>query len=338
MEYRGYPPVSVAVPVGRYSPHLEDLLASLMEQKYPVLQVILAHERSFPPSIDLENQCDGHRELTIVATENGTPAALRNAAALAAKHDLLAYIDSDCLPRGDWIYQMVLARSRNRTRVVTGNNLSANRRRSEWAGVAARKYLSWMHAAGRGDYTTRIDTKNMMIETDFLFSLGMFDPDLESKEDRDLTLRVCLRGERIGLAPMAKVRHVDPPTLSAVFRRAVWYARGMRQFRYKYRGHRDLGDSVMFYKAYVGESLLFLASLFAYPFSLVGIFPGIPRVVSLVPLTLSILLLGLSFRSLAKSMGKLLLGRISGPELAFDLVTDFGHKIGYISSLIGLSP
>jgi cellulose synthase/poly-beta-1,6-N-acetylglucosamine synthase-like glycosyltransferase len=259
---------------------------------------------------------------------------LRNLGIRFSRHDLLAFIDSDCFPEAGWLRQMVSTKMELGTRLVMGKTYSANRESSVWASIAADRYGTWFESTQRDRYLSRLDTKNLLVEKQLLLDLGMFDENLDSKEDRDLGYRLEKAGERIGFASTAALKHCDPETLGEVYHRAVWYSRGMGQFRGKYgRGLRPRKGDLIFYKRYVGESMWAAIALIWFfalvVLSVLGVLSGTPLLVSFL---FGLVIAGAAFRSLAKSTFKFLLRRSTFNELVFDLVSDIGHKIGYINS------
>jgi len=330
------PPVSVIVPVGRHEEGLSCLLDAVLSQEYPHFELVMTQEYEGVIPVAMLGGSASDDRVKILTAGKGNASKLRNLGARHASFDMLVFLDSDCVPERNWLRELVAAKMRSGSKIVVGETRSSNSRNSKWAEVAARRYKLWFQGSKKGNTLTRLDTKNMLVERDFLESLGMFDEDLDSKEDRDLSLRVQKRGEMIGHAESAIVLHRDPETLRDIYGRAVWYARGMRQFRAKHgMGFFSRAGDPIFHKSYVKESRWLMVSL---PFLVAAAALwtlGSFGLLFLTTLGLGISSLVLAFRSFFRYSAKLVLRRCTKEEFIFDLVSDIGHKIGYISALFG---
>ena len=334
------PPVSVIVPVGRRMGSLPDLVEAVIGLDYPLLELLLCCEKGIDLQEEVKTQASGTKRIRIIMVDASGPSGLRNAGVRASRYELLAFTDSDCTPGPEWLKELLRAKEKLRTRAVVGSSFSANYSRSRWSRVSAERYSAWLDGAKEGDYLQRLDTRNLLMEKALLTALGAFDEGLCSKEDRDLGHRLVQAGERIAFAPEARVGHRDPETIRGVYRRSVWYARGMRQFLTKHGvGWFMRSRDLVFYKRYVGESLWALVALIWYGalFAIIasGLDLRLPVPISLLGLAgLPIALL--AFGSAAKSAGKFLMGRSSADDFVFDIVSDIGHKVGFISAATGI--
>jgi cellulose synthase/poly-beta-1,6-N-acetylglucosamine synthase-like glycosyltransferase len=329
---QGIPSVSIIVPVGKNSETLGQLIESVDNLDYPSYELILACEES----IDVSGLASNKGNTRVVEGGPGNPSKLRNLGMKTARYDILAFIDSDCAPRPEWLREMIAAKIELGTKIVMGKTFSANREASRWASISADRYAAWFDSTLDNRFLSRLDTKNLVMEKQLLLDLGQFDESLDSKEDRDLGYRVYRAGEKIGFAPMAMLEHSDPETLGQAYRRAVWYSRGMGQFRAKYgRGLLEGGGDLVFYKGYVRESVWAgLAILWFVALAVIflsGLIRGIPLLVSILA---GFGIGGVAFRSLGKSVAKFVLRRSSWDDLLFDIVSDLGHKRGYLTSIL----
>ncbi len=327
------PAVSVIVPLGKHNELLEPVVAAILSLDYPGFEVIMTEGSKGEAESMLRRYPDG--KITYVKGTCKNPAGLRNLGVAAARNDLLAFLDSDCIPEPSWLKELVIAKETLKVRMVVGATRSANADSNRWARVAAKRYAMWFAGATRGSFVARIDTKNLLVEKSYLVSLGLFDEKLDSKEDRDLGLRVLRSGDQIGYAPKAVVRHFDPQSVRALYRRAVWYARGMRQFRAKYGvGLFSQNPDPIYHKRYAGEGNWAMLSIAWFACVAALAWTRWARGTELAILLLvGIFILVMAFRSLLKSFAKFLLGRTSWEDFVFDLVTDLGHKVGWVSTL-----
>jgi len=324
------PEVSIIVPVGPNARLQESMLSALCDLEYDGFEVIIV---TAPGSKGVATSvCQDRLPVRMLPCRKDSPSALRNLGALAATKDLIAFLDPDCLPRPDWLSRLVHAKHSLKTRVVVGAAEPSNADESVWAGISGRRHRMWVETVRDGGFINRIDTRNLLIEKSLLVEAGMFDEALVSKEDRDLCFKIRRLREKIGFAKEAVVLHREPSTVPQLLRRAIWYGRGMAQFRKKY-GLAPLSRSPdwIFYKSYVAQSPWLIASAVMLSTSalLYGLF-GYP---SLWLSAGALVALAKGLESVGRSGINWILGRNTVSEFVYDLVSDLGHKAGYLGSV-----
>jgi len=100
---RAPPMVSVIVPHYNDLPGLDRCLQALERQTYPRdrFEIIVADNNS-PGGVEAVKGVVDGRAVLIVVTEKGAGPA-RNGALTLARHEILAFTDSDCVPTPDWL-------------------------------------------------------------------------------------------------------------------------------------------------------------------------------------------------------------------------------------------
>ncbi len=96
--------VSVLIPAHNAARTLPELLAALRRQTHPPTEVIVADDRSTDETGAIALQAGA---LLVPVPPPGGPGVARNAAAAAARGELLLFLDADTLPPSDWIERMV---------------------------------------------------------------------------------------------------------------------------------------------------------------------------------------------------------------------------------------
>ncbi|MEA2255057.1 MAG: mycofactocin glycosyltransferase [Solirubrobacteraceae bacterium] len=213
--------VTVVVPVRDRAAQLDRCLAAL-EPGTPVVVVD-----------------DGSRDgaaVAAVAARHGTrvvrrdaaggPAAARNAALRSIDTELVAFLDSDCVPDPAWLRALVghfddplVAAVAPRVRP-----LSAPRRGAVCGYLAARSPLDMGPRAARvapGLPVSYVPTAALVVRRDAL--AGGFDEGLRYGEDVDLVWRLHERGRRVRYDPRVVVAHDEPVAVRRVLARRWRY-------------------------------------------------------------------------------------------------------------------
>ena len=258
------PFVSVVVPTYERAAILPYLFEALAHQVYPAkrMELIVVDNSS---SDDTEAVVDRWRDalpfgLTFVRKENRGPASSRNRGASLARGDVLAFTDSDCIPRPNWLRAAV-------------------RRFQEGAGLVCGPIVPLQRAGAPGllaaqlPAVTRDDglypTANLLVRRSAFEAAGGFDErlgllpwgELVAGEDCDLAWRVRRTGASAAFTPEAEVGHlatrVQPwRLLLRPFRVQVmpWLIRKVPEIRETYLWNRYFlsASRVLYYLALAG--------------------------------------------------------------------------------------
>jgi glycosyltransferase involved in cell wall biosynthesis len=109
---QSHPKVSVVIPHYRDAENLKICLAALAAQSYPraSFEIIVADNGSPDAEAVKAAAAMGGARLVIAQERGAGPA--RNAGAAAAQGEILAFVDSDCVPEPQWLAEGVAALSR----------------------------------------------------------------------------------------------------------------------------------------------------------------------------------------------------------------------------------
>lgn len=150
----------------------------------------------------------------------------RNVGARAARHPLVAFVDSDCVVCDGW-YEAIAGVLRDDAVGVCGGR-HALRDHPTWV----ERTWALAHGAPRGVEPRKIvyvPAGNMAARREVFLAVNGFDETLETGEDPDLCARVAARGLAVVEVPAARAIHLgEPRTLRDVFRRERWHGRGLR--------------------------------------------------------------------------------------------------------------
>lgn len=227
------PGVSVVIPVLNGSKTISECLQSLVVQDYPEkrYEIIVVDNGSTDDTTDLVH---AFRSRVILLDEPMPgPGAARNTGVRAARHDLIAFTDADCFPILAWLRCLVEhKRAHPDTDFVGGPILAQN------PACPAQRYAERLfdqqESLTRARWPYAI-TANLLIPKERLYEFGLFDHTCRLGEDVDLSYRAALNhGATFAFARQAMVRHANPATKRALFRKGLQHGWGAALLHRKY--------------------------------------------------------------------------------------------------------
>ena len=206
-------------------------LESLGKLNYPAYEVILVDDGSTDDTADMAAQFPKVRY--IHQTNHGLSHA-RNTGAAAAKGEVFAYTDSDCMADADWLYYLIGTLVSGDYAGVGGPNVSPPAQNWVQACVAA--------APGGPSHVLLTDTVaehipgcNMAFYRWAFESVGGFDPEYrKAGDDVDFCWRVQQAGWVIAFSPTAIVWHYRRFTLRAFRKQQDGYGEAESLLRFKH--------------------------------------------------------------------------------------------------------
>jgi glycosyltransferase involved in cell wall biosynthesis len=225
------PFVSVIVCSYNGAKTLAACLGSLGKLNYPDYEIILVDDGSTDNTAAIAEQFPHVRY--IHQTNHGLSYA-RNVGARAAKGDVLAYTDSDCMADADWLYYLVGTLLSENFAGVGGPNVSPPAQNWIQACVAG--------APGGPSHVLLTDTVaehipgcNMAFYRWAFESAGGFDVEYrKAGDDVDFCWRLQQAGYVIGFSPTAIVWHYRRFTLKAFFNQQKGYGEAESLLRFKH--------------------------------------------------------------------------------------------------------
>lgn len=214
------PEVSVIIPAFNEEKYIATCLDALLPQVRSLSNTgahceVLVVDNG---STDRTREICEQRGVSVVAAPLLRVGAVRNVGAAVARGSLLAFLDADCIPRADWLQQVLLSQTAGPC--LTGCT------------YALPDNPHWMEAAWFGTEqagrrpATHINAGNLVVPTSAFRAVGGFDESLASGEDFELAQRLrplmpVISDDRI------VVRHLgNPKTLRRFLQREIWHGLG----------------------------------------------------------------------------------------------------------------
>lgn len=212
--------VTVVIPVRDRQRQLARCLAALD----PAIPVVLVDDGSQAPAA-IATIAARHGARLIRRDRSGGPAAARNAALATLDTELVAFLDSDCVPPRDWLHTLVghfedrpVAAVAPRMRPLAGGTTAVSRY------LALRCPLDMGADPGSvrpGARVRYVPSAALLLRRHALQS--GFDEELRHGEDVDLIWRLHDAGWQIRYDPATVVEHEEPHTLRSMLARRFRY-------------------------------------------------------------------------------------------------------------------
>ena len=206
---RNLPSVSVIIPVRNRPKDIAACLDSLGRVVYPreKMEVIVVDDASTDGTPEVVNR---YPVRLICLTERRQAPSCRNMGAAAAKGEILAFLDSDCVADPLWLKELLPAFEHAEVGVVGGVVDSA----MEGNGLdryekvkSSLKIASWFKRSNRNERFFYVPSCNLLARREVFFELGGFREDLLVGEDVDLCWRAEDLGRLIDYRPVGRVFH-----------------------------------------------------------------------------------------------------------------------------------
>lgn len=222
-----FPLVSLIIPAFNEERYIKHCLQSVLELDYPkdLLEIIVVDNGSTDKTTEIA-QALGARVLVRPDVRVG---AVRNFGVSNSSGELIAFLDSDCLPPKDWISSAIHHMKEKNTEVVGGVYL-------------LRSNPSWIESSWVLNLTPNDRLNGNLVGGSILITrkafedVGGFDESLNAGEDTDLGRKLMQKGHNIFINNSLSVVHLGyPTTLTEFIKRQVWHASSYLHSRRKGR-------------------------------------------------------------------------------------------------------
>lgn len=217
--------ITVVIPV-RDRAELLDRCLSALGGAHPV---IVVDDGSVDPHF-VADVVARHPATLLHRSVSGGPATARNLGVGAVTSDLVAFLDSDCVPEGDWIDRLAghlldpLVAAVAPRIVAWTRPTPAGRFAASHGGLDLGDRPARVVPATRTSY---LPTAALIARRAALLQVArdgeVFDPTLRYGEDVDLIWRLHEAGWRVRYDPSVRVRHQEPETWRGLFVRRFHY-------------------------------------------------------------------------------------------------------------------
>lgn len=238
-----YPLVSVIIPVKDRAVELQRCLDSLSSLNYPRenIEVIVVDDGSIDNCVDIAKNWGA-----VVMPSGGKglgPSTARNVGAVAAKGEILAFIDSDCTASTQWLNQLIPAFGDSEVAAVGGQveglkNSSALDRYE--ATMSSLSLGSRRRSAKNEKDTFYLPSCNLLVRKTIFQKLRGFKQAMHVGEDVDLSYRLRDKGWRIAYLPEGAIHHEHRSNYTSFMARRFDYgtSEAMLQRRHPLRKKR----------------------------------------------------------------------------------------------------
>ena len=198
--------VTVIIPTFRAWSSLRKCLSVLAEQSYPkqaIEVIVVNNDPDDPPPRDLQH----YDFVRIVSEYKAGSYAARNTGLQAARGDIVAFTDADCVPARDWIEQAVNALSRMPDASRVGGRIHITFNGQE---LSATEMYEKAYAFRQQDFVAlqgMAATANMITYRHVFDAVGLFREDLMSGGDAEWGRRAQAAGYSVVYAPDCVVYH-----------------------------------------------------------------------------------------------------------------------------------
>lgn len=212
---RSLPFVSIIVPVYNGEQTIEACLDSLVNQDYPpdLYEIIIVDNNS------TDRTCGIIQKYPVTLLHERkiqTSYAARNKGILAARGELVAFTDADCIAASGWLRELVAPFNEATIGGVGGQVLDSNPQNEVEQFICSLHLFS--HYRKEDSYLPVLMTNNAAYRRESLLALGSFNDQLYTGADIDMAWRIQLTGAWVVYAPQAVIYHVHRSTLRGMAR------------------------------------------------------------------------------------------------------------------------
>jgi cellulose synthase/poly-beta-1,6-N-acetylglucosamine synthase-like glycosyltransferase len=224
------PIFSIIVPTHSRPGPLAACLQALARLDYPPerFEVIVVDDGSQTPPKTVVASLHDFLQVSLLLQRHGGPAAARNAGAMRARGQYLAFTDDDCVPAADWLQALTARFERMPDDLIGGRIINALPENPY--STASQVLVEYMYTYHNNDlnHANFFASNNFAVPAERFRAIGGFDTSfsLAAGEDREFCDRWLYHGYNMTYAPEVLVHHAHALNLRTFWRQQVRYGRG----------------------------------------------------------------------------------------------------------------
>ncbi len=235
---------SVIIPTRNRPQQLANCLMSFTSLVYPIeaWELIVVNDGGDSSFLAVKDELKASLPLQMLTIEQAGPAAARNAGAMVAAGEILAFTDDDCRVTPDWLSSLATGFAETGCEAIAGRTLNPQPHR---AGMQASQFLVEFLYRHQRDENGRLLTfvsNNVAIRRCVFEANNGFDTTfpLAAAEDMDLSLRLVCDGHCLAYFSSAQVWHHHQLDAWGHVKQQVRYGRGGYYFVQKKETYHDV--------------------------------------------------------------------------------------------------
>lgn len=239
MSNKEKPFVSIVIPCFNEEDYIGSCIDSVQSQQYYGGYEIIAVDND---SIDNTAGIIKDKGIMLEHTEKRGPAVSKNRGIKRAKGDVIVFIDGDCVAAENWLNHMISGFKHQSIGCVAGEIAAdENKDISPLDQFLIKKsHLSQANNMNH-PFLSYAATANAAYRREVFEEIGVFDEDLISGEDADMSWRMQLYTDfKLRYCPLATVYHPHEMTILGLFRQKQRHAYGSVMLSKKYKKYWKL--------------------------------------------------------------------------------------------------
>jgi glycosyltransferase involved in cell wall biosynthesis len=219
---------SVIIPTYNRMKYLKCALENLFQQDFPDYEIIVVDDGSSDGTSGYLEQLKKTKNLSVIHQTNRGPAAARNAGIHAAKGEIIALTDDDCVVPRDWIRKLIKVFEKQDIGFAGG--IAINKINGNFYSTMSQEITNHVvrFCGSGGKSTSFLTSNNIAYRSVVLQKANCFDTCFRRPggEERTLNHRILNLNIRGVLVPDLVIEHYHKMSLRGFFRQQRNYGRG----------------------------------------------------------------------------------------------------------------